>query len=214
MVRIKKPLSRAGSPVQRILILVDITMTDQTGAPAWPLERFREYLRMLARLQLDPRLQGKLDPSDVVQQTLLKAHAKHDQFRGTTEAEFTAWLRHILANNLAEETRRFGTAARDVNLERSLGEALDASAARLEACLSAGTTTPSEHAARNEQVLRLSAALALLPDDQRRAVELHHLRGLSSPEVARLMERTQRSVAGLLLRGMRQLRQLLSEEEP
>jgi RNA polymerase sigma-70 factor (ECF subfamily) len=62
--------------------------------------------------------------------------------------------------------------------------------------------------------LRLSAALALLPDDQRRAVELHHLRGLPSPEVARLMERTPRSVAGLLLRGMRRLRQLLNEEKP
>jgi len=188
-------------------------MTDQTGAPAWPLERYREYLRMLARLQLDPRLQGKLDPSDVVQETLLKAHAKRDQFRGTTEAEFTAWLRQILANSLAEEARRFGAAARDVNLERSLEEALDASAARLEACLSASTTSPSEQADRNEQVLHLSAALALLPDDQRQAVELHHLRGLSSPEVARLMERTQRSVAGLLLRGMRRLQQLLSEEK-
>src|SRR5262245_63027456 len=176
-------------------------MTEKAGARAWPLERYREYLRMLARLQLDPRLQGKLDPSDVVQQTLLKAHAKREQFRGQTEAEFTAWLRQILANTLAEEARRFGTAARDVDLERSLEAALSVSAARLEACLSASAPSPSEQADHNEQLLRLSAALALLPDDQRRAVELHHLRGLPAPEVARVMQRTPRSVAGLLLRG-------------
>jgi RNA polymerase sigma-70 factor (ECF subfamily) len=189
-------------------------MTDETGARAWPLERYREYLRMLARLQLDPRLQGKLDPSDVVQQTLLKAHAKRDQFRGTTEAEFTAWLRQILANSLAEEVRRFGAAARDVNLERSLGDVVLADRQASRRAADASRASPSEQADRNEQVLRLSAALALLPEDQRVAVELHHLRGLPSPEVARQMERTQRSVAGLLLRGMRRLRQLLSEEQP
>jgi RNA polymerase sigma-70 factor (ECF subfamily) len=188
-------------------------MTDVTPSSGWPLEHFREYLRMLARLQLDPLLQGKLDPSDVVQQTLLKAHAKQAQFRGRTQAEFTAWLRQILANCLAEEARRFGTAARDVALEHSLQDALSASAARLEACLVLDGSSPSDIADRNEQIVRLSNALAQLPDDQRRAVELHHLLGLPSPEVARVMDRSPRSVAGLLLRGMRRLQQLLKQEE-
>ena len=80
---------------------------DEAASPA-NLERFRSYLHLLARLQLDPWLWSKLDSSDVVQQTLLKAHANLRQFRGQGEAELTAWLRQILANSLVEAARRAG----------------------------------------------------------------------------------------------------------
>src|SRR6516165_5078234 len=84
------------------------------------LERFREYLLLLARLQLDPRWQAKLDPSDLVQQTLLQAHQAWDQFRGHTAAERAAWLRQILARVLSNAVRDLTRAKRDLGRERSL----------------------------------------------------------------------------------------------
>jgi DNA-directed RNA polymerase specialized sigma24 family protein len=71
-----------------------------------PLESFREYLRLLARMNMDPRLQARIDPSDLAQQTLLKAHERQDQFRGKTDAERAAWLRTILANQVATPCAR------------------------------------------------------------------------------------------------------------
>jgi len=187
-------------------------MAETTEAAPRPLEEHREYLRLLARLQLDPRLQSKLDPSDLVQQTLLKAHERRDQFRGTTGTQLAAWLRQILAHTLADAVRQYGTAARDVALEHSLEDSLADSSARLEAWLADSRSSPSQQAVRNEQLLRLADALAQLPEDQRRAVELHHLQGRSLAEVGAQLARGKRAVAGLLFRGLRKLRTLLESD--
>src|SRR5262245_49403942 len=140
-----------------------------------PLEEYRDYLCLLARLRLDPRLRGRVDPSDVAHDALVRAVQRLEQFQGPGDAELAAWLRQILANTLADEVRKALARKRDLGREQALQNALDESSARLEVWLAAEQSSPSERAARQEQLLRLAAALARLPDDQRQAVELKHL---------------------------------------
>jgi RNA polymerase sigma-70 factor (ECF subfamily) len=182
---------------------------DESG-PA--LERYRPYLLLLARLRLDPRLRGKLDASDVVQQTLLEAHLARGQFHGTDGQE-AAWLRQILARNLANAVRDLLRDKRDVRREQSLEAAIEESSRRLEGWLAAEQSSPSERAARHEQGVRLAAALAELPEAQRESLTLHHLEGRPLEEVARLVGRSREAVAGLIKRGLRQLRHRLREQE-
>jgi RNA polymerase sigma-70 factor (ECF subfamily) len=177
------------------------------------LEHYRQYLALLARLQLAPGLQGKVDLSGVVQQTLLEAHQESDKLASLNEAQQAAWLRRALANNLTDEVRKLGTAMRQIERECSLENALEESSARLEAWLASEQTSPGDQAERNEELLRLAGALAQLPSEQRQAVELYHLRELPVNEVSRLMERSKSSVMGLLHRGVRKLRELLGEED-
>jgi len=169
------------------------------------LERFRHYLTLLARMQLDPSLQGKVDLSGVVQQTLLEAHQAWEQLRQWDEGRQLVWLRRALANSLTGEVRKLGAAARDVARERSLEAERERSSARREAWLAAGESSPPERAIRNEQLLRLAEALARLPDDQRVAVEMHHLRGQPLAEVAEALGWSKGAVATLLFRAMTRL---------
>jgi RNA polymerase sigma-70 factor (ECF subfamily) len=178
----------------------------------WELERFSDYLRLLARLQIDQRLQAKLDASDVVQQALLQAHENRDQFRGQTESEMAGWLRTILANALAAAVRRFAAEARDLARERSLQDSLAQSSARIEGWLAAEQSSPSERVMRVEELVRLARALAQLPEDQREVIELHHLKGWPVAEVAEAMQRTKPAVMGLLFRGQKKLRALLETD--
>jgi RNA polymerase sigma-70 factor (ECF subfamily) len=183
-----------------------VTVTDAARADDLAPERFRGYLRALARLHLDPALAAKLDASDLVQQTLLKAHQARGQFRGTTSGELAAWLRRILARTLADALRDLHRGKRDAARERSLEAALDDTSCRLELWLAAEQTSPSMRADRSERLLELAEALADLPDDQREALVLKHCQGLSVAEIAARLGRTPAGVAGLLRRGLEQLR--------
>jgi len=180
---------------------------------ALDLERFRDYLRLLARLQFEPRLRSKVDSSDIVQVTLLEAHTSWAQFRGSTEAELMAWLRRILSHNLADVRKEFGRLKKDVGRERSLEEGVEHSSGRLGTLLAARQPTPSRAVSREEEELKLTAALQQLPDAQREAVELHHLQGLPLKELAAHLGRSENAVAGLIHRGLDGLRELLQERE-
>jgi RNA polymerase sigma-70 factor (ECF subfamily) len=188
------------------------------GADSNPLEieRYRGYLVALARLQVAARpwLASKLDASDLVQQSLLKAHAARTEFRGRSAGELVAWLRQILHRTLANELRSLGQEKRNVGAERALEADLDASSCRLDAWLAADQTSPSEHVGRAERASALANAVDSLPDDQREAVLLKHCHGLSLADIAAQTNRTPAAVAGLLRRGLARLRELLGEAPP
>ena len=119
------------------------------------LLRYRSWLQLLARVQIDRGLQGKLDSSDAAQQVLLEACRTFPQFRGTTQAELTAWLRQILVHVLAHEARRYaGTQQRAIDREVSLEQQLAESSQRLASVLAAPVSSPSQQAARHEEELR------------------------------------------------------------
>ncbi|MFO1094007.1 MAG: sigma-70 family RNA polymerase sigma factor [Planctomycetaceae bacterium] len=170
------------------------------------VERFRAFLRLKARLDLDPRLQGKFDLSGVVQQTLLEAHQGVAQFRGDGEDALLAWLQQILARNVLDEVRRLRRVKCDAALECSL----DDLSTRSCALMALDQSSPSARAARNEELLQLAAALEQLPADQQTAVVLHHLQGIPLADVAAHMQRTRPAVAGLLYRGLLRLKELLT----
>jgi RNA polymerase sigma-70 factor, ECF subfamily len=170
------------------------------------LERYRDYLRLLTRVQLGRAWGGRLDPSDLVQQTLLEAYQKRDQFRGGTDEAQGAWLRAILARNVADAVRASGRRKRDVTRERSLETELEDSSIRLGAWLAAEQSTPSEHAVRHEQAVLLANALSRLPESQQEALVLHYWQGCTLAEIAGRLDRTTDAVAGLLKRGLKNLR--------
>jgi RNA polymerase sigma-70 factor (ECF subfamily) len=148
-----------------------------------------------------------------VQQTLLEAYAKREQFSGDDEAAWMAWLRQVLAHNLADALRAFGQAKRDVGRERSLEDALHESSARLDAFLAAKQSTPSMRAERHEEAARLVEVLATLPEDNRDALVMHYCQGMPLAEIARQLGRSTAAVAGLLKRGLKQLRGQLHQPE-
>jgi RNA polymerase sigma-70 factor (ECF subfamily) len=174
------------------------------------LEAHRDYLTVLARMQIGRHLQGKVDPADVVQETFLHAVRDVAQFRGTSDQELAGWLRQMLAARLADQVRRYcGTQSRDVHLEQALQVGLDQSSQVLDRGLVAPLSTPSQQAARHEQATWLAQALERLPTDYRDVLVLHHLEECDFPEVARRMGRSVEAVKKLWARALARLRRAL-----
>jgi RNA polymerase sigma-70 factor (ECF subfamily) len=166
------------------------------------LERYGNFLAPLARQQIDRRLRGKADPEDLVQEVFLQASRDFVHFRGTSEAELTAWLRQILWSRLDKLVRHYcGTQRRDLRLERQLADEPDQG-------LASRHSTPSSQAIRREMAGLVADAVSRLPEDYREVLVLHYLEGMSLPEVARRLGRTVDSVRNLWLRALGQLRRV------
>ena len=177
------------------------------------LETYRNYLSLLAQVQIGRRLQGKIDAADAVQETFLEAHRNFAIFRGTSEAEFIVWLRKILAARLSNLVRHYlGTKGRDVRLERAVALELNESSAMMNSQLVSPVDSPSQHAARRERAVLLADALSRLPSDYRDVIVLRHLEGVPFAEVARRMQRSEDSVQKLWVRGLARLKSELGSE--
>ncbi len=155
------------------------------------LELYRSYVRLLARAQVGQRLAGKFDASDIVQEVFLQASRGFLQFRGTSEPEFLAWLRQILATVLANHVRKYqGTKRRDVRLERNLQQQLVDASSFIHTALIDESPSPSERLAQKECGVLLAEALEQLPADYHEVVVLHYIERLTFPEISERMGRT------------------------
>jgi RNA polymerase sigma-70 factor (ECF subfamily) len=174
------------------------------------LELYRDYLALVARLQISRRLQSKVDAADLVQETFMEAHEHFAGFRGSTEGELVSWLRQILATTLANLVRHYcGTQRRDIRLERDLADELGESSRALDRGLMAKHSSPSQRAARREQAVLLADALARLPADYREVIILRHLEGLKFAEVAGRMGSTVDRVKKMWTPALAELRSAL-----
>ena len=182
-------------------------MTSASGTADFQLERYRPFLIILARSQKNL---AQEEASDIVQKTLLAAHVQQDQFRGTTAAEFGAWLKQILRRQLIDTYRQQRRLKRDIDRQVSLDARVDRSFSRAQNW-AVTESTASQHVSRDEEMARMAEALSILPEAQREAIVLHHLQGATLAEVARRLERSSAAVAGLLHRGLKQLRELLGD---
>lgn len=181
------------------------------------LQQYRNYLVVLASMQIEKRLQPRVSPSDVVQETMLRAHKHFGQFRGTTEQELLAWLRQILVNSLAKFVEQHMLAARrdvrrEVSIER-IGAAIEHSTIQLAALVPAATTSPSMAVQQREEAVVLADRLAQLSADYREVLVLRNLQGLPFDEVAARMGRSVGATRMLWLRAIEKLRQAYHNEE-
>lgn len=181
-------------------------MSDQGSASGTSFEKYRRYLAFLARLHVDQRLCAKIDLSGIVQQTLLEAHQDQSQWNSLPAGQQMAFLRRVLAHNVQDEIRKLTAGKRNIHREQSLEQAFENSSHRLMNWVAIDGSSPSLKMTRAEQALQLAAALDRLPEAQRDALVLQHWEGLSLNEIASHLKRTPAAVAGLLKRGLRQLR--------
>ncbi len=173
----------------------------------------RSYLEIVARAQVETWLRAKVDASDIVQETMMEAFRDFEHFGGKSEQEWLGWLRRILAHNVADFVRRYrGTAKRQARREVPIRGARDSTAAFGVAEPAAPCATPSQAYLQIDTELRVTAALATLPDDYQEVIVLRNLERLPFNEVAQRMERTRPAVQMLWMRAIKKLQEAMGEE--
>jgi RNA polymerase sigma-70 factor (ECF subfamily) len=173
-----------------------------------------QRLERMVAFRLHPRLRGRIDPGDVVQDAFVEASAHRESFFGAQPMPVFLWLRGIVVNKLLEVQRhhlgaRMRDAKRECPLERGGGDW--GTSAVLCAHLTAGLTRPSVAAVRVEARKRLAAALDEIDSTDREVLALRHFEQLSNAEAAQVLGIQERAAAKRYLRALERLRMILAE---
>jgi RNA polymerase sigma-70 factor (ECF subfamily) len=174
--------------------------------------RYRQRLRRMVKLRLDPRVQGRVDPSDVVQEAYLEVCRKLPEFVHEPKLPFFLWLRLVTGQKLALLHRQhLGVQARDAGREVSLyrGALPEASSAALAAQLLGKLTSPSQAAVKAELKIRLQEALNSMGALDREVLTLRHFEHLTNAETALVLGIKETAACNRYLRALERLRELL-----
>jgi RNA polymerase sigma-70 factor (ECF subfamily) len=174
------------------------------------LERYRNYLYVVARTQIDLHLSVRASPSDIVQETFLRAARQFQSFRGDSEGELLAWLRRILARSVVNAyAHHVRSMKRDIRRDRPIRlsfATFDESSRRIDSALAASGTSPSAAAIEHEYSAQVADRLAQLPKHYREVIILRNLEGLPFDTIAQRMGKTSVAVRQLWTRAIRRLK--------
>jgi RNA polymerase sigma-70 factor (ECF subfamily) len=175
----------------------------------------RDRLRRMVKVRMDPRLRGRIDASDVVQESYLEAVRRLPEYQAEKKMPFFLWVRFLTGQKLLELHRRhLGTQARDARRELPLeiGGAPEASSVCLaEALAVTGSFSPAKAAARKDQQALLEQALEKLEPGQREVLVLRHYEDLSNVEVARVLNLSEAGASLRHLKAVQRLSELLKQ---
>jgi len=197
-------------------LLTRVAQADPAAADAlW--ERHRPALRRMIGLRLDQAVSRRVDASDVVQDVLLKASQRLDEYLRNPALPFHVWLRQIARDLMIDTHRRHRVSAkRSVDREQRLqggpGEFDDRSSLDLVARLRDPALTPAAAAVRRELQSRFDSALLRLDDDEREIILLRHFEQLSNSESAQALGLSEAAAGMRYLRALRRLRAILGEK--
>jgi RNA polymerase sigma-70 factor (ECF subfamily) len=174
------------------------------------LERHRDRLKRMVAVRADPRLAARVDPSDVVQESLTEAAEKLDRYLARPPLPFYPWLRRLALDRLATLFRHHvRTGRRAVTREEVRMGLSDQSAGELAERLFARQSDPAARLDRTEVQARVRSTLAALKDSEREVLVLRHLEGMPPKEIAAVLGVREGAVHTRHLRALRRLRELL-----
>ena len=198
-------------------MLLDRAASGDDDAWGALLAMHQERLLAVLSFRLDPRLRGRVDAADVIQDAFIVATARRSDFFGQMAQPLFLWLRWIVRNTLLDFHRRhLGTKMRDAAREvaarqRGTSADIDDTGAALVAQLSAGATGPATAAGRAEVKVRLSQAMAQLEPIDREVLALRHFEQLTNAEAAQVLGIKERAAAKRYVRALERLREMLSD---